>query len=184
MTSMNFIFLAGNNFTAGPIPNLTALENLTELSLRGTRRVGGIPNQWTNHINLQFLDLSYNSLTGSLPESLGNLDRVLFLLFNRNQLTGQVPDSFTNLTRLSLVYMDHNKLNGTTAPICVGSRGLPIFVTDCQMECECCSDCCVDDDSCNANVANVNMDPNWEDKFLRTTFFFGGSILFKAPQKS
>jgi Leucine-rich repeat (LRR) protein len=29
MTSLTFIFLAGNNFTAGPIANLTALANLT-----------------------------------------------------------------------------------------------------------------------------------------------------------
>ena len=75
---------------------------MLELSLKGTNRVGPIPDFIGEEMrNLKLLSLDNNNLTGSIPETLGHLKRMEYLLLNQNDLTGEVPDTLKHLHALS-----------------------------------------------------------------------------------
>jgi Leucine-rich repeat (LRR) protein len=102
LNDLVYLFLAANEFTPGPFPDLSNLEYLEELSLKSTQLTGYIPDWIGDSLaNLLLLDLQDNSLKGHIPYSLGNATSLAFLLLNSNRLTGRVHHSLGQLENLS-----------------------------------------------------------------------------------
>ena len=133
---------------------------------------------------LVLLDLDGNSLSGQIPSTLGSLADLKYLLLNRNQFTGSIPDSFTGLESIDLLLLDNNALTGDDAPICgPNGPGAPSsFITDCVVQCECCSLCCdADDTDCyNDDDLLANIDYAWEAGYRRDAYVFSEDIIFRT----
>ena len=103
---MKALDLSFNQLT-GPVPDLSALTNLSYLDLTGNQMTGSLPdlNALTN---LTSLNLGFNQLTGPIPDlfALTNLE---LLDFGHNQLTGPIPD-LSALTMLTTLDLSGNRL--------------------------------------------------------------------------
>jgi len=81
---------------------------MVELSLKGTNRIGPIPEFLGREMReLKLLSLDNNNLSGGIPEQLGHMKHIEYLLLNQNDLTGTVPDTFKHMHRLSTLKLDH-----------------------------------------------------------------------------
>ena len=100
-----------DNGLSGPLPDLSALTQLTSLNLSLNALTGSIPDLRAL-TNLTWLDLGANQLTGSIP-ALSGLTDLRRLNLRDNQLTGPIPHlgALVNLTDLNL----YN--NGLSGPI-------------------------------------------------------------------
>jgi len=173
--SLTYLFLGGNNYKEGPIPSLVyAMENLRELSLKGSQLTGTISGVIAALDSLLLLDLDDNELTGSIPNEIGALTNLQFLLLNRNQLTSSVPSqALAKLKKLRVLLLDNNHIYGDLNPIC-GSESLATVYVDCgEVACldRCCS-CCLDGKSCHEYNAIASQDPLWEGEYRRQFFDF------------
>jgi len=192
-SDLTYLFLAANDFKSGPIPdNYASLTALRELSLKSTNRTGPIPSLFATSLeDLILLDLDDNALSGKIPSFSGNQTMDLYaLLLNRNQLTGTVPSSLRTLESLRLFFVDGNAVTGSldeslcSLPQFVdASGGLPV-TADCEeVDCDCCTICCVDDDvtdggeDCHDNDLVASTDPTWERDYRRPEFAFGDDLV-------
>ncbi|KAJ9678531.1 hypothetical protein PVL29_020654 [Vitis rotundifolia] len=116
MTSLEFLFMYGNQLQ-GSIPeafgNITSLE---QLKLDENNLEGEIPKSLRNLCSLQELTLRSNNLSGQLPQVLDLLacanDTLEYLFLSDNQFTGSVPD-LIGFSSLRALYLGYNQLNGT-----------------------------------------------------------------------
>ncbi|KAK1562678.1 hypothetical protein Q3G72_015694 [Acer saccharum] len=67
MTYLTKVWLHGNEFT-GPMPNLSGLSNLNQLSLRDNNLMGIVPLSVVNHPKLAIVNLTNNYLQGPTPK--------------------------------------------------------------------------------------------------------------------
>jgi Leucine-rich repeat (LRR) protein len=197
LTQLQRLYLSENRFGRGPIPSLEQLTALTELSLKNTSRSGTIPSSLGVLSDLIMLDLGENNLNETIPFEIGKLSNLEFLLLNRNEeLQGELPESFSQLSRLRLVLLDRTTLNGSVDVLC----GLPAFVktsenanrtgiisADCgdgsgtaEVTCTCCQRCCSDSDpiDCEGFDEIPTLDLEWQYRYQRQSFDFGGSAFF------
>ena len=109
LTNLTILDLESNQLR-GPVPALGALSNLTSLDLGHNQLSGPIPDL-SALSNLTSLDLEYNGLSGPIP-ALSALTSLTSLNLGGNQLSGPVPalSALTNLTYLSLYA---NRLSGS-----------------------------------------------------------------------
>ena len=98
-----------NNKLTGPMPDLSALTELTQISFAFNELDGSIPDLSTL-TNLTLLYLNNNKLDGELDGS-SFPTSLLHLYLRDNELTGPIPDLST-LTNLTLLYLNNNKLDG------------------------------------------------------------------------
>ena len=98
-----------NNGLRGPLPDLSALTNLTHLYISISQLTGPVPDL-SSLTNLRVLYLYHNQLTGQIPD-LSALTNLETLNLDSNNLTGPIPDlsALTNLTSLNL---SQNPLTG------------------------------------------------------------------------
>ncbi|XP_048565717.1 probable LRR receptor-like serine/threonine-protein kinase At1g56140 [Triticum urartu] len=135
LSNLQDLRLHGNNFD-GPIPasfsnliNLTNLRigdltgelsslafvvNMTSLytlDLRNSRISDNLASvDFSKFVNLNYLDLSFNSITGKVTPNLLNLNPLEFLFLGSNNLSGILPDMISpSLTTIDLSY---NMLSG------------------------------------------------------------------------
>lgn len=200
LASLEYLFLHRNaDFSSGRIPNLYNLENLKELSLKGTNRVGTIP-AWigSDLVNLTLLDFHDNALQGPLPTSMGSLVNLRFFFANNNKINGTIPDEFSALENLSkyaavtvlatirrlirvslgIVTLDQNDLTGDDGAICGNNKpeNFNYFVGDCdEFTCDCCTKCCSDN---NPNCNNLEMAINFDSGYERDQYVFSEDLLF------
>ena len=143
-----------NNYLSGPLTiNFFTLGRLQALSMSQNALTGPLPESLTHLTNLRDgLDLSYNQFTGAIPSDIGNMDGYLrSLKLNNNKLSGTIPVSVAELTKINLLRLDRNNLVGSMpAAACVEfDKTLPIIFVDClEVECPCCTYCCVDGKPC------------------------------------
>ncbi|KAK0604309.1 hypothetical protein LWI29_014390 [Acer saccharum] len=67
MTYLTEVWLHGNEFT-GPMPDLSGLSNLNQLSLRDNNLMGIVPLSVVNHPKLAIVNLTNNYLQGPTPK--------------------------------------------------------------------------------------------------------------------
>lgn len=165
---IKFIFLLGNNFLTGSIPNFHKLKNLREIFLVGNNLSGSIfseifllpyleyfvvhdnlltgtiPNQVTRQNLLKYLNIQNNHINGTIPSQIYNLENLEILDLSTNELTGQVPTDLMKLHKLRVIQLQFNYITGTI-PSQYCSR-FDILAVDCkasqgvlQVSCECCS---------------------------------------------
>eukprot|EP00546_Thalassionema_frauenfeldii_P020826 CAMPEP_0178900894 /NCGR_PEP_ID=MMETSP0786-20121207/3718_1 /TAXON_ID=186022 /ORGANISM="Thalassionema frauenfeldii, Strain CCMP 1798" /LENGTH=595 /DNA_ID=CAMNT_0020571931 /DNA_START=98 /DNA_END=1884 /DNA_ORIENTATION=+ len=111
LVNLNYLFLAHTNFNPGTIPlDYAALEQLVDLSLKNSNRIGTIPASF-NSSNLVLLDLDDNDLTGTIPSGLFT-ENIQMMLLNNNRLNGTIPSSVGEATNLWLLLLNDNLLSG------------------------------------------------------------------------
>jgi len=93
----------------GPLPDISALTDLTLVKLYSNALTGPIPDL-SALTQLSYLHLYGNDFTGSIPE-LKTLTQLKNLYLGANQLTGPIPD-FTGLTNLQYIQLYENELSG------------------------------------------------------------------------
>lgn len=135
LTKLRRLGLNHNRLT-GPLPDLSALTELTSFDLSANpiggeiprwlgnlrklqfigmfeTNVGGpIPSELANLTELEDLYLYGNRLTGTIPDWLGSLPRMTAILLAQNLLEGGFPQSLTRLTNLSYLALQANRLSG------------------------------------------------------------------------
>ena len=201
LTGLEYLFLGNNDFSQGKIPDeIRNLTNLEELSLKSNNLNGEIPDWIGELVGLKLLDLGENFLNGTLPDSMGDLTKLWILMLNTNNLRGDIPSSFSQLEDLETLLIDGNSFEGTTAPVCE-SRGwdrITHFVSDCasnsstysdaasgsiggwsdpvivsEIECECCTLCCSDEDvTCNDDEWIAHHEGAWQLGYERVYWDF------------
>eukprot|EP00850_Spirogloea_muscicola_P010230 SM000059S18707 [mRNA] locus=s59:565707:573182:- [translate_table: standard] len=112
LTELTYLSLASNNMT-GVIPRgICQLPKLTVLSLSNNRLQGAVPHCLAALPNLTKLKLDGNNFTGTIPSELGALTGLVTLLLAGNSLTGSIPPSFAKLTSLVKFSVANNLLSG------------------------------------------------------------------------
>ena len=101
--------LSGNGLN-GPVPDLSALTELTHLDL-GYNWMTGPVHFLRAFTELTFLDLSINRLSGPVPD-LDGLSELTHLDLRRNGLTGSIPD-LGAFSKLELLNLEGNSFSGS-----------------------------------------------------------------------
>jgi Leucine-rich repeat (LRR) protein len=183
MTNLKLLATTGNKFDEQPLVDLSRLSNLVDLSMKGNNMVGTI-GDWIGNLNkLEMLDLDANHLVGSIPSWIGMLSSLNHLLLNRNQLTGTLPTEMARLHYLDVLLLDGNSITGDAQAICLNEKiNTSYFTADCyprqngvpaEIECRCCSTCCMDEDTtCNNKAWTNSYDPIWEYGYVRPAYRF------------
>ncbi|KAK7337170.1 hypothetical protein VNO77_17732 [Canavalia gladiata] len=111
LTYLRFLDLHENrlNGTVSPLLNCTSLELLY---LSGNDFSGEIPPEITSLRLLLRLDISDNNIRGSIPIQLSHLTHLLTLRLQNNVLSGPVPDFSSSRMNLSELNMTNNELRG------------------------------------------------------------------------
>ncbi len=114
----------GNNSIYGTLPrSISTLLHLKRFFLQRSPLVTGlIPNEFTEMVNLEFLQLHGNQHTGTLPHHIGNMTNLRQIDLERNLINGSFPVSIVNCTRLESIGLDGmvvpaNPYNRMTGPI-------------------------------------------------------------------
>lgn len=180
LADLRYLYLGNNPFTQGEFPDIWAATNLEEIVLRNTQRTGTLPPWIGAFTGLVLLDVADNDMDGVLPDELGSLTELQFLFLNRNQFGGELPDSMINLRDLDIAMFDNNGFEGTVGDMCtegVGQVSIDKFITDCVVECECCSSCCeASDTTCNTEVLVANVKSGYE----RDQFVFSEDVIYNS----
>ncbi|XP_041020172.1 receptor-like protein 7 [Juglans microcarpa x Juglans regia] len=112
LTKLFHLDLSMNRFI-GPIPSLSMSKNLKTINLDNNDLTGQIAStRWVDLLNLETLDLSYNSLEGSIPVSLFSLPSLQELHLQNNRFSGQLDEFSTSPHLLSHLDLSHNNLEG------------------------------------------------------------------------
>lgn len=112
LTTLHTLFLGNNQLTGGIPSFLSNLSSLTYLGLGNNPLGGGMNTALCSLTNLYSLDLQYSNLTGTIPDCLGDLPDLTFLYLEGNGLTGDIPPTVINSGRLQRLSLRNNQLNG------------------------------------------------------------------------
>ncbi|CAL5440657.1 unnamed protein product [Camellia sinensis] len=132
---------ANSLFTPARIlPELGKLNKLEFLWMSTSNLIGKIPESFANLLNLQLVDMSFNSsktlsieeldycevftnqLSGEIPTPIESLN-LIKLNLSQNKLTGSIPQRLFQLKNLSFVWLFRNQLSGEI-PIAIESPNL------------------------------------------------------------
>ncbi|KAL1144279.1 hypothetical protein V6Z11_A11G219700 [Gossypium hirsutum] len=118
---LSVVELSFNQLT-GPIPgSFFTSTTLKSLNLSGNHLSGAIPIQgsrvnellvMSSYLQMESLDLSYNSLTGGLPSEIGNIAALKLLNLADNDLSGQLPSELSKLSNLEYLDLSGNNFKG------------------------------------------------------------------------
>ena len=126
LTSLQMLYLSGNDLSGSIPPELGNATRLNWLHLSDNNLSGSIPPE-LDRSQLLSIDLSNNQLTGSIPPELGNIsesidvriggsDEIfgLFLLnLANNDLSGSIPPELGTLSSLQYLILSDNRLDGS-----------------------------------------------------------------------
>ena len=84
-----------------------SISNTDSLNLSDSELTGPIPDELTELINLEYLNLSGNNLEDSIP-SLQNMTLLKYLNLSENNLSGPIPNEIGSLTNLEYLNLSKN----------------------------------------------------------------------------
>lgn len=156
-TSLTSLFLSGNAFVPGPIPESWAsLKNMVAFRMGKTRRSGALPG-WIgqNWTQVAVLDVGGNGMEGSIPVSWGKLTKLEYLFLTGNQkLSGSHPESFTSSTSiLKKVLLFQTNVTGDWEFACPNAGTETAILGSHIEECSCCVIC--DEWTCARDFMNA-----------------------------
>ena len=137
---------------------LGLMKGLQELWVEGNSLQGTIPTELGLLTSLEYLYVHTNSLYGTIPTELGLLASLEVLWVHTNSLQGTIPTELGLLTSLQGLGVYRNSLEGAVPnEVCVlrdiNGGSLEELYADCEeVECTCCTVCCVDGGSCTQVV--------------------------------
>ncbi len=109
ITSLNKLYLNGNQFS-GPIPDtLYNLTGLVELFLDDNQFTGQVSSRISNLTFLTYFGIQNNQIGGVVPDEVGDLSFLLGLYLNGNQITS-VTDSISTIPNLLYLQLNDNLL--------------------------------------------------------------------------
>ncbi|KAG7343128.1 two component regulator [Nitzschia inconspicua] len=152
LTQLTTLLLFSNLFTGNISPEIGNMsEKLGEFDFGDNTFDGTLPTELGNLQNLYAIWLEDNQFTGTVPSEIGSLPFLeTFSIFDNPGLGGQFPTSFQTGGKLSDVRLQNTNVWGVEQAFC--SRDYPIdnLTADClvQVECTCCTMCCVDGRQC------------------------------------
>jgi len=82
-----------------------------EIQLEGNNLNGTLPDNFTNMIFLEDLNLANNQIQGPLPDSLLKLTELTDLNLSNNQFSGSVPLDFLQMNKLNRLFLNSNQLS-------------------------------------------------------------------------
>jgi hypothetical protein len=156
-----------SGMSGAPFPiDIWTLPKLKTLNLDDIGLTGSLPDTFLSPVEAS---LQNNHLSGTIPTTLSSISwRSLVLLdLRNNDLTGTIPDSLANVwnNNLLVLRLEGNDLRGTVqSPVCSAyetsvtvSGEVHVFTSDCastggQVQCSCCTSCCVDGQQCRAHI--------------------------------
>lgn len=158
------LFLSGNAFSPGPIPESWAsLKDMVAFRIGRGRRTGNLPawigQNWTE---LAALDVGANDMEGTIPYSWGKLTKLEYLFLTENrQVSGSLPESFNSSTILKKVLLYQTNVTGSLEFMCQNSDSETVVLGTHIEECSCCVVC--DEWTCAGDFLN-NTDEtfDWE----------------------
>eukprot|EP00850_Spirogloea_muscicola_P018503 SM000170S02675 [mRNA] locus=s170:155195:162692:+ [translate_table: standard] len=116
LTELTYLSLASNNLT-GVIPrSICQLTKLTVLSLSNNRLQGAVPHCLAALPILTKLKLDRNNFTGTIPSELGALTGLVTLDLSNNYFNGSIPSSLGHVTGLGNLLLAGNSLTGSIPP--------------------------------------------------------------------
>eukprot|EP00980_Cylindrotheca_fusiformis_P012678 scaffold3103_cov136-Cylindrotheca_fusiformis.AAC.16 len=181
LTALRYLSTSHNPFDYQELFDFSKMTALVDISMKNNNLGGTIPLSITKCENMVMLDLSGNSLTGSIPVHIGRLSKLQFLLLNRNKLSGDFPNQMKMLEKLQVLLLDKNDFNTNAEEICGSNIAPNYFVADCypgenkkpEVECRCCTQCCMDMDfECNNKEWTANVDLQAEYGYRRDSYKF------------
>ena len=85
---------------------------VVELNLANNNLHGSLPNEITDLMYLEVLDVSKNKLSGDLPADIGKLGHLEILSLFNNEIKGHIPSSLYKISALKILLLNNNKLSG------------------------------------------------------------------------
>ena len=169
LTALETFRATTNRFTGGLPATFSPVMRSFDLSRN--RLTGSFPESWgVSMPTLQAFDISLNMMTGSIPTTFGQLSSMKSFEANENQLmgtlpaelgllsllemlsiranllTGLVPSELGQLSSLETLDLSGNSFTGSLDETICGMSDLPSLTADCmEVDCPCCTFCCVDD---------------------------------------
>jgi hypothetical protein len=157
----------GNSFVGSIPPDIGLLTSLSSIVLRaiedagmvpdagnGTGRIPNAPSKVPNNVigtipesirhcsQMSLFDIAGNSVIGTLPSFLGQWTDLLLFDVTQNKITGTIPESIGNWSQIITAYFFSNKFTGAMPiEICPNIQGNDTLVSDCNLNCSCCSAC-------------------------------------------
>ena len=137
-------------------PDYSILYELVELNLSSNLLTGSLPEEYGGNGSfelLEILDVSQNNLQGSLPSELADLPSLEIISVCSNAMTGTIPSALGSLSELKSLGLGNNgftgRLPGAICDLETSDGELPRVMVDCNIDCECCVQCCGDGDDSN-----------------------------------
>jgi hypothetical protein len=145
------VWLSGNQFTSTIPSDFGWLPNLRDLRLTDNQLSGEIPTEIYQLTALEILRLDSNRLVGTLSPQIGFLGALEQLRLSRNDMSGMLPMQLRALSNLVLGWFHVNSFTGAMPVEVCDLPNLRFLQTDClEIECVCCTACCVDGSDCTA----------------------------------
>ncbi|KAF7077216.1 hypothetical protein CFC21_081792 [Triticum aestivum] len=115
LPTLKFLFLTSCQLRTSPeslqLSNLTSLETLFLAGNQFHQR--STPNWFWDLTSLKYLDISYNGFYGPFPDEIGNMTSMVELHLSANSLVGMMPSNMKNLCNLEVLYSYTSNINGS-----------------------------------------------------------------------
>lgn len=115
-STLQTIWLQGNNFSDQNPSVYASFQNLNDLNLAQNAFKGPIPSELGELDVLTTLNLSWNQFSGSIPSSLGSLHTLQVLDLSHNNLSGSIPSTLGQLMSLESANISYNDITGSLPP--------------------------------------------------------------------
>ncbi|TVU43289.1 hypothetical protein EJB05_09745, partial [Eragrostis curvula] len=107
--ALGYVLLSGNLLSGEIPPVIGTMSNLSLLLLDRNQLSGNLPPE-IGQLQLDALNISYNSFSGDIPYQIGYMDSLESLDLSWNNFSGELPSSLNQLTRLTRFNVSYNPL--------------------------------------------------------------------------
>mmetsp|Transcript_48696 Transcript_48696/g.90348 ORF Transcript_48696/g.90348 Transcript_48696/m.90348 type:complete len:1039 (-) Transcript_48696:398-3514(-) len=162
VTSLVVLYLGSNMFNGSLPEDLFDIPYLEEVSVESNLLTGFLPIEG-NSDYLRVLNLHSNNMTGNIPSWICERANIKIADFGKNNFSGELPECFGELKDLSYFHIARTGITGSIDFMC--GTNVTSLIADCgtpapEVECTCCSSCCVDgqaDRQCDFDVSSVTL---------------------------
>ena len=180
MTNIEELSLKGNNLN-GEIPDwIGELDQLTLLDLGSNSLNSTLPDSMGNLTKLWILILNSNNLSGNIPSSFRQIKDLEVMIIDDNNFKGNADPvcQGRGIDRITHFVSDCASnsaaiTNSSSTPGSIGGWDDPVISGSAEIECECCTLCCMDEDTtCNDDEWIGHHEGQWQSGYDRVYWNF------------